>query len=239
MKNGTLIAIVIGIAILFIGGMYAQKQYPIFSTVAMTGSCADVLAEKTNGAGEGECFINFQASHGTLAYVLSAQEKVSNRAVSPAYPDGTRTTCLIDYCTSCWENIYTCSGAKSSDGSTVQVCKKDSDCFSERCVNGYCKEGGPETCSSGNVYCISGKQFKKCLANGKYSGILQCPTGTSCQTNMGCVSPSTGTVNNTGTGTGTGTLAGYGGFPEIPMQYIWIGIGILAVIVVLSLVKKK
>ncbi len=238
MKNSTLIVIVISIILLFILGMYAQKNYPIFSTVAMTGTCAEVQADKTNGAGQGECFIKWTASSGKLYYVLSAEEKVSsNRPVTFANPEGTRTTCIIDYCSSCMAEILTCSGAKSSDGSTVQVCKRDSDCFSERCVNGYCKEGGPTTCTGGEVYCIDNSHFKKCLNNDRYSGILQCSKGTSCQTNKGCVSPS-GTVNNTGT-TGTGTQAGFGGFPEIPMQYIWIGIGILAVIVVLSLVKKK
>jgi hypothetical protein len=119
------------------------------------------------------------------------------------------------------KNIYMCSrnGVFSSIGK----------------ISGYCgynteNQNPPPvaTCSDNEEMCV-GIDYYNCHYNSfTYVGNVDGKCGYTSPSNTG-----------TGTGTGTGTTAGFGGFPNIPMQYIYIGIAILVVIVVLSFVKKK
>jgi hypothetical protein len=176
------------ILIVFIIGMYFQNKYEIFSTFpAGTNSialpCSEAITTKTNGAVEGQCYLYVLNNQQTLVYVQSMEEKSRTRPVSPAYPDGLEATCTITTCSSCWENIFTCDYAFGTNGNQVQICKYDSNCPDEewKCVNAMCVYKGKTVCSvPGTTSCYSPTQYQKCLSNQHWSGILSCPSGTTC-----------------------------------------------------------
>jgi len=190
MKNGALIAIIVGIAVLFVGGMYFQNQYDVFSiqTGKMTTMrpCS-VVMQSYYGAGQGDCiFLNgnlgVNPNSVNLYKVISVSERSRPCTVSLACPTGEQLICDTDVSHNI-NDILTCTEAYSSVGHMT-------------CDLGYCEYDSvtqiPDSCSSGDCLTISDTTHVSCLSNGKYSGILsgQCP-GETCTPIWVCGSWST------------------------------------------------
>ena len=183
-KQAKTIFLILGIVLIGFALMGTGIGDSFFSVVSVYKTCDEATSIKTYGAQAGECFVNVESNIESLRYVLSVNEKTSKCTVTPACPDGNRPFCSIDTSTD-WSAIFTCEEAYKSDGTIVKVCKSDDDCTSQKCVNAMCRDGLPSECSAtgnspGDGRCFSTTQYNTCLSNGRWSGILQCPSGTQC-----------------------------------------------------------
>ena len=263
MKKGNAFWVIAIIAVFFVAGMYAQKNvYPLFSTVDIARSCDYAKLTITEGqapvgevtlpnagAGLGECFVDSLGNTDRLAYVTKMYETSRPRTVSPAYPDGIEYMCHIDYCSSCWENIFKCDYAWKN-GKKVKVCKYDSDCESGNCVNAMCKEGYTNDCTEpyeastgiGETRCLSESQYQVCLPNYKWSGLLSCGSGSSCYVDSCKSQDEIDDINDPYCSAGQekcsdGTCKDDCPGSPIPVYVYYIGAG-AAALVVLSLLRR-
>lgn len=183
MKKGSLIPILIGIAIILVAGMYLQNRYDVFSIKAGQNSyrlsCEDTLNNFYRGAEPGECVayalganrLSYKGHPETLYKIVSVSERKSSCGpIVPSRPDGCYTWCDVEVSHD-YEDTLQCEVAKSPFGDL-------------ECDGGYCDYVGsiqiPDSCGAGESICLSDTTYAKCLANEKFSGILACPSGNIC-----------------------------------------------------------
>lgn len=234
-KTYLIVGIVVIVAILVFG-----NQMGLYSTIGLgdyevARSCDIASANYLEGAdASGQCYIYTSNNVDRIAFVESMTETSNECSVSPACPDGANYHCSIDSCTSCWEKIFTCDVAYKN-GQTVKVCKYDSDCPSMNCVNAICQDGLPSQCTDvGETRCSSATKYQTCLSNGQWSGLLNCPQTTTCYTGKCMTQQQIDDTNQDDTG---GDDTPTGGIDSTTLLYI--GGGIVAVLLVMSLMRGK
>ena len=171
MKNGALIAIIIGIVALFALGMYYEKNapegYPKFSIIQSTRSCSSWLVNEK------------LPSSVTLPYTW--QYTGSTRCITALDNiNGCRVTYTAGDCTStpsCTES-WTCTDwGTCMSNSQSRTCTDSNNCGTS--VN---KPAATQSCSttttscgiSGSIKCLTTSTYETCLSNGKWSGVLAC-----------------------------------------------------------------
>ena len=190
-KNFWLVAVVVVVVLLFtLKGINLTFNPITFASYSQysdgNDACTILFDEKTNGAGEGECFI----SGGRVNYVSSALLNYNPNA----YKD---YICKVETCYSC-DNIFTCDVAKTTSGE-VKVCKSNNECESKSCVNNYCKEGLPSGgCTQGQKRCFDINNAQECLVNGMWSGKEPCSSSQTCSNGI-CITSTSSSSSSGGT----------------------------------------
>lgn len=185
--NNKGIWLIIAIVVIFIvaSGNFVKIPYVAVyngGEINVNNNCDFSTQTFTEGAEEGQCYVR---ADDRPAYVKSVVE--SQRTG----PSGLTDFCKIDTCYSC-EDIFKCPYASKYDGTQVKICKLDSECTSNKCVNNLCKEGMPSgECSVNQFRCADDTHYEQCLYSnyeGHWSGKLSCPDGTLCKAGT-CTSP--------------------------------------------------
>ena len=154
--------------------------------INVNNNCNFATDTFTEGAVAGQCYVR---SDDRPVYVESVVQSQRTGA------SGLTDFCKIQTCYSC-DNIFTCPYASKYDGTQVKICKLDSECTSNKCVNNLCKEGMPSgECGRNQVRCFDNTHYQQCLYTnyeGHWSGKLLCPEGNICSGGQ-CVSTTAGT----------------------------------------------